>query len=51
MRAVLRLVSATPALADADIFSPALGTGVGALDPVEAGREIAEAYADWKRAE
>jgi O-acetyl-ADP-ribose deacetylase (regulator of RNase III) len=50
MRAVLRLAGSDPKLGSA-VFCPGLGTGVGAVPPEEAAREMARAYGDWRAAQ
>lgn len=47
LRAALRLVSSAPDL-HGDWYCPGLATGVGGADPVEAAREMAEAWRDWR---
>jgi O-acetyl-ADP-ribose deacetylase (regulator of RNase III) len=47
LRAVLRLTGQDPEIGRA-VYCPGLGTGVGAVDPAVAAREMAAAYADWK---
>ena len=46
MAACLSVASRLPA--SAQVFSPGFGTGVGDLDPQEAAREMASAYAKWQ---
>jgi O-acetyl-ADP-ribose deacetylase (regulator of RNase III) len=48
LRAVLRV--AGPHDSITDVFSPALGTGVGHIAPDEAAQQMSLAYADWKSA-
>jgi O-acetyl-ADP-ribose deacetylase (regulator of RNase III) len=47
MRAVLRTASQDAEVSRA-VFCPGLGTGVGGVSPVEAAKEMAEAFRDWK---
>jgi O-acetyl-ADP-ribose deacetylase (regulator of RNase III) len=49
MRAVLRIAAAQEDVGRA-VYCPGLGTGVGQVLPVEAAREMAQAYSDWKKA-
>lgn len=48
MRAVLRVVSVNPEVGR-QVFCPGLGTGLGMMPPMQAAREMAEAYADWSK--
>jgi O-acetyl-ADP-ribose deacetylase (regulator of RNase III) len=50
MRALLRVAAADANLRRA-VFCPGLGTGVGAVPPEDAAREMARAYGDWKARE
>ena len=47
MRAVLRIAGGNAEIGQS-VFCPGLGTGVGAVPPQEAAREMAKAYGDWK---
>jgi len=49
LRAVLRLAGTTPEL-DSDIFCPGLATGTGRVSATDAAEQLAQAYADWRRA-
>jgi O-acetyl-ADP-ribose deacetylase (regulator of RNase III) len=48
MLAVLRICGGDEAIGR-EVFCPGLGTGVGAVPPMDAAEEMARAYADWKK--
>jgi O-acetyl-ADP-ribose deacetylase (regulator of RNase III) len=48
MKAILRMAKAHAEIGRA-IFCPGLCTGVGGVDPSEAGEQMARAYHAWQR--